>query len=59
MKQRLVEQGMCAEQENSHLEWPDHITSNIIICEINKLIGQKYSKGKAAKMILHQYVRVC
>ena len=24
MKQRLVEQGMYREQENSHLEWPDH-----------------------------------
>ena len=23
-KQGLVEQGMYREQENSHLEWPDH-----------------------------------
>jgi len=26
MKQGLVEQGMYREQDNSHLEWPDHIT---------------------------------
>ena len=28
VKQGLVEQGMYTEQENSHLERPDHITSN-------------------------------
>ena len=27
VKQGLVEQGMHREQENSHLEWPDHTTS--------------------------------
>ena len=28
MKQVLVEQGRDREQENSHLEWPDHTLSD-------------------------------
>ena len=29
MKQALVGQGMYREQENSHLEWPDHTVGHL------------------------------
>ena len=34
MKQALVKQGLSREQENSHLEWPDH-TAFECVCIVN------------------------
>ena len=33
MKQALVRQGMYREQENIHLEWPDHTMSQLAFVE--------------------------
>ena len=46
MKQALVEQGMYREEENSHLEWPDHTVDLHFFISLLMILGIHNNVGK-------------
>ena len=55
MRQGLDQQGMYREQENSHLEWPDH-TGVDIITDLQRMtslyVKKKFEMCKVGKILL-------